>query len=168
MRILLSILMVLLFFTVALADVEREYDRFSGKTSISTNPAKLVQEYDCWKQPRILLLMEFKGEIIPKTKPKVQIAFTSQAEDWEYLNCHFTHMLVDGKPLKISKVTHNGEVISGDNILEFIMTSLFWKEFCKMAMGEKIEVKICNTEFVLSEREMKDIAEFYRIVTEGK
>jgi len=168
MRKLFSILTVLLFSAVGFADIESKHDRFRDTTKISTNITKLALEYNCREQPRLHLMMTFTGKIMPKTKPEVQMMFVSKAEDWQYLNCHFTDMLIDGKPLKISETRHDGSVISADTIMEYIMTSVSWKEFCKMAIGKKIEVKICNTEFILSTREMKDISEFHRIAKEWR
>jgi len=158
MKRLFSILTIFLFFAVGFADVERKYDRFTKKTTVSTKPVASLFMKD---RPFLCLTAEFKD------KPSYfHIMFITEQDDWEYLSCHMTYILADDLPVKTSDATHEGSVQSG-SVIEFIMINLIpLKSLDQLCKAKKIEVKICNDVFELDDEEKQDLKDFKALLNE--
>ena len=133
--------------------VKKEYDRFDGKTTISVDYSALFQNASPKKQPRILANISFTGETPPKDPPSVLITLTSINENWKYLDCTSTYCLLDDKPFKLPEVKYNGDVLDSGGVIENIVIIAPYSLFTKLCEASKLEFKICNTEFEISEFE---------------
>jgi len=163
-KLIALFLMVILASFLTYAEVEKKYDRFSKETTISTITSPFRS-----KRPELYCgPFIFKGEILKKTPEKAPLFFISKNDDWEYLECHHTYLLVDGEAVDLGEGTHHGDVGSG-YVLEFIFhLEVPFNLLQKLALAKKVEVKICNTEFVLTREESSDLQEYVRLLTPGK
>lgn len=132
---------------------QKEFDRFENKTTVSLDAGRFGDKVNQHTQPRIRASIEYAGQVRPKNLPDVAIMLSSINKDWKYLNCHSTYCLVDDKPLKIPETTHLGDVLGGGQVFEAIYVYVPYSIFVKLCEARKIEFKICNNEFVISEFE---------------
>jgi len=132
---------------------QKNFDRFEDKTTIEIDATLFTKKTNSRTQPRICATISYPGQSRPKNLPAVNIILSSINEDWKYLNCHSTYCLVDGKPLELPKTEHYGDVMGGGKVIEIIYVSVPYSTFVKMCEARKIEFKICNTEFIISEFE---------------
>ncbi len=88
--------------------------------------------------------------------PESLITIVSKSDSWEYLECHFVKWLVDDRPLDLGDFEHNGSIGSG-YVLEFVTGRLKPTGLEAMTKAQKIEYKICNDVFKLTESEMADV-----------
>jgi hypothetical protein len=146
-----------------LAEIEKKYDRFTKQTEICTKV----------RLPNIgasLLTLEayYDGEFFTGNIKTLLFTFVSRSSDWRYINCSETHFLIDGEPYNPGNAIRRGTVGSG-HVMEFLLyPGVKFSDIEKMADATKIEVKICNTEFVLSQSEMDDLKQFVRLLTPAK
>jgi len=162
-KLIALFLMVILASFLTYAEIEKKYDRFTKKTTISTKLSPFSS-----KGPKLCCgPFIFEGEILKKSPKEAPIFFMSRNDDWEYLNCHHTYLLVDGEPVDLGEGIHHGEVGSG-YVLEFIFHEVPFTLLQKLALAKKVEVKICNTEFVLTREDSSDLQEYIRFLTPGK
>jgi hypothetical protein len=142
------------------AEIEKKYDRFTQTTTVASKPIPPERG-----NPRLFLLATYPGEKPPANLTDVGFFFVSCSKDWEYLSCNSTNFLIDGKPYSPGAATHKGHVSSGDVLEYLIYPKATFSTIKKLAAATKVEVKICNTEFVLSAKGMNDLKEFVRLLT---
>jgi hypothetical protein len=145
------------------AEIEVKYDRFKNKTVVQTNPKKTTGTAI---QPALVLMASYDGQT-PSRPGESTIAFAVRSPKWAYLRCHSVHCLADGKPLELPSFKHHGEVGRG-YVFEFISTSIPFSIIEQLSKCEKIEFKLCNTEFSLSRYEMEDLKTFVQAFTEKR
>jgi hypothetical protein len=114
--------------------------------------------------PALSAMGTYSGKHIVSSPPIVYINFYSQSKDWEYLECHDVNILADGKRISIIKTTHDGHVGEG-YVLEYVDSIISWDEVKKLSSAKNVEVQICNTEFVLSPKDMANLKELVRLLT---
>jgi hypothetical protein len=83
----------------------------------------------------------------------------STSKTWQYLNCYPVTWLLDGKTILKPDTTHDGSVGSGF-VTEQVYTKLTLAEFLQIVNANKVEVKLCNTEFALTSAEMNALRDF--------
>ena len=142
------------------AEIVKQYDRFTQKTTVSTKPIPPERG-----NPKLYLLATYPGEKLPRNITDATFFFASRSKEWEYLTCNNTDFLIDGKPYSPGDAVHEGNVGSGYVSEYLIYAKVTFSDIKKLAAATKIEVKICNTEFTLSESEMNDLKEFVRLLT---
>lgn len=77
------------------------------------------------------------------------LTFSGSWDEWRYLDCHATYLLVDGKLLRlVQEADHRGDVNSG-GVVEFVHVAVSWKDLKRMGVASQVEYKICNDEFVV-------------------
>jgi len=130
------------------AEVEKKFDRFTNITTIGTTPTA-----NCHHQ--LSVRWDSKGVCLSM--------FVHTSNTWQYLQCHPVYLLVDGNPFRSIRTTHNGRVGRGF-VLEFIRIDLTYNEIKELSKSTKIEVKLCNTEFTIPERDMQDLRTFVELV----
>jgi hypothetical protein len=120
--------------------VTTETDRFSGKTSINTvyKPR--------FELGRLFPLMgaDFNGKRLLIAQLILSGGFDG---GWHYLKCHDTYILVDGNRVTTGRVVHDGNVVTGDTVTESIMVNLDAQAISQLERANKIEFKVCMTEF---------------------
>jgi len=142
----------------AVAEVQVQYDRFKQKTVVAIGP-KFGETH-----PTLYVLSAFDGESLSKRPDVVAFMFSAKSESWQYLDCHTTSLLVDGKPLPL-ETEHDGSVMSGGDVIEYIKSMITFEKFQQIASAKKVEVQICNTEFSLSDEDMNDLKQFVNLIT---
>jgi len=164
-RFFIFVIMIVVLSGCIWTQAVKEYDRFTGETSIySSQPESLSEKRDFRSQPALMLQLDFKGNIVPKN-PNIFLFFFSLADDWQFLHLHDVHILVDNIPIKtIGKSLHTGKVISGLGLYETVMVTISFEEFLKMADAIQLEFKIGLTEFVARPEEFEDIQSFKDLI----
>lgn len=135
--------------------IEKKFDKFKNKTSISTNVQKLGRTVNAYEQPRISVVLEYIGKTpAPGSSPSIVFSFGSLSDDWKYLSCYPVYCLADDEPLKIPEFKRYGKVLDGGDVVEIVYSEHFpYSKFEKLCDAKSLEFKICNTEFVVSEIE---------------
>ncbi len=86
------------------------------------------------------------------------------AKHWAYLHCHSLSCLADGSPVKLPPSEHDGRVGRG-YVMEFISVMTPFSIIEQLSKCEKVEFKLCNTEFTLTKQEMQDLKTFVEAFT---
>jgi hypothetical protein len=148
---------------ISFAEIQIKYDRFKDKTTVQTDPKKTRGTKF---QPALVLIGSYGGQ--SPSKPGVcDLALALQASSWEYLRCHSVACLADGKPVELPPPKHDGHVRRG-YVLEFIIMMVPFNTIEQLSKSEKVELKICNTEFTLTKEEMQDLRTFVEAFAERK
>ena len=138
--------------------IESQEDRFTGSYSIHTKPypAPSPAFGFAW------LYVEDKGGKVDT----LGILMFTTSESWRYLECHGTAFLADGKPLDLgSEIRGPGKVGSG-YVTEILIINTALAKLKMAAQARKIEYKVCNDEYVMSDSDLADLKEFVHLVTE--
>lgn len=127
------------------------FDEFSGYTTTALNIVTIPG-------------FEFRAFWLNKgkhaTRPiSVSLTFQHKSESWEFLECHFTNFLIDGRPLATPDATHNGSVGTG-YVLEFIHISMPTTTFLRFVNAKEAKVKICNDVIEFDEDNMVSLRDF--------
>ena len=141
----------------AMAEIESKEDRFTGSYKIQTKPyASPNSEFGfSW-------LYEEDKDGGVKT---LGLIMHRTSKSWRYLQCHSTAFLADGKPLDLGRESRSGHVGSG-YVNEFLIINTSLTKLKTAAQSRKVEYKVCNDEFSMSDRDLTDLREFVRLVTE--
>lgn len=133
-------------------DVERKFDRFKNVTTVGIDSVEAPET-----SLKISSYFVVKGATVtvPHT---VQIGVTSKTEDWQYLTSHSLNLIVDGEPMSLGEMSHDGSVGSG-YVLEFMWVSIPVAKFRKIANAAKVEAQLFSTEFVFPDEVLKGMKE---------
>jgi hypothetical protein len=158
------LMVVVIFYTYnSFAEIEIKYDRFTNKTTVRTDPKKTAGTAI---QPALVLMGSYDGET--PSKPGVcTLAFALNSSSWVYLRCHTINCLADGKPVVLPSSKHNGKVGKGF-VFEFITIMVPFNIIEQLSNYQKVEFKICNTEFSISNYELEDLKTFVEAFKEKK
>ncbi len=146
--------------TLALAQVEKTYDRFKTATVVRAR----ISGADDRGRPIPTLIGTFAGDKLVTSPTTISLLFQKTSPDWKYLQCFGTDFLLDGRPFSLGEPTHDGRVGAG-YVLEFIQFTVGFTRIVELASAHTVEVKICNDEFRLSAQEMSIIKDFVRALT---
>lgn len=163
-RLFIFVIMIVVLSGCIWTQAFKEYDRFTGKTSIKSIKMDDLVKHDIRKQPALMLLLEFKDKTTPKD-PVISGAFFSMSKDWKFLGFYDVYILADDMPIKVIKNERDGSVGSG-YVAETILFQVSWKEFLKMASAAKLEFKIGIEEFIARPEELRDIQSFKDLILE--
>lgn len=144
------------------AAIEKKYDRITEKTTIKTLSRPPQSD-----NPQLYLAATYEGKNYYGNLAELSLVFVSWSDDWKYRTCNRTQFLIDGIPYDPGKAVRKEKVRKSGGVTEFLVYSgalMPFEAFQKLAAAKKIEVKICDTEFVLSEMEMDDLKEFVRLL----
>ena len=157
-------MLVVIFYPYnSFAEIEIKYDRFKNRTNVWTDPKKIGGTV---KQPALVLLGSYDGQT--PSRPEIcEIAFFIRSASWAYLHCHSLYCLADGKPVELPPSKHKGRVGRG-YVLEHIFIMVPFSFVEQLSKCEKLEFKLCNTEFSLSRYEMEDLKTFVEAFFEKK
>jgi hypothetical protein len=163
-RLGVVLLTVVIFYPyISFAEIEIKYDRFKNKTIVQTNPKKTAGTA---KQPALVLMGSYDGQT--QSRPgECTIAFALSSSSWVYLRCHSIYCLTDGNPLELPPSKHEGKAGRG-YVIEFISILIPFSIIEQLSKSEKVEFKICNTEFTLTKQEMQDLRTFVEAFSEKK
>lgn len=135
------------------AQFKAEYDRFKDKTLLWAPPLEVFPKGRIEPQA----FTNFPGKSPVATPPSVAIAFrTISPKGWQFLKCHHTNALVDGKPFALPEATHSGDSLEGSQVQESVRVILDWKDFVKVASAQTVEFRICNTELKITAKRLAD------------
>jgi len=147
----------------AFAEIEIKYDRFKNKTVVKTNPKKTAGTV---RQPELVLIGFYDGQT-PSRPPDCMIAFSLRSSSWAYLRCHSLNCLADGKPVELPPSKHDG-IVGRGYVIEQVFIMIPFSIVEQLSKCEKLEFKLCNTEFFLSIYEMQDLKTFVEAFLEKK
>jgi len=159
--ILMSVFIFYPYFSFA--EIEIEYDRFKNKTVVRTDPKKTAGTVI---QPALVLIGTYDGQT-PSRPGECLLGFALRSASWAYLRCHSLYCLADGKPVELPPFKHEGSVGRG-YVLEHIYIMVPFSFVEQLSKCEKLEFKLCNTEFSLSKYEMEDLKTFVEAFLEKK
>jgi hypothetical protein len=148
---------------ISFAGIEIKYDKFTNKTTVRTDPKKVAGTVI---QPALILIGSYEGET-PSKPAECTLAFALRSSSWAYLRCHQVYCLVDGKPVVLPSSKHDGKVGRG-YVLEFITIIVPFTIIEQLSNCQKVEFKICNTEFPISNYELEDLKTFVEAFSEKK
>jgi len=157
------ILAVVIFYSYnAFAEIEIKYDRFKNMTVVKTVP----KGGGTVRQPKLILIGFYDGQT-PSRPPVCDLGFSVQSGSWAYLRCHSLNCLADGKPVELPPSKHDGRVGRG-YVIEQVYITIPLSIVEQLSKCEKVEFKLCNTEFSLSRYEMEDLKTFMEAFLEKK
>jgi hypothetical protein len=161
--ILLAMVVILIIWTHSFAEIEIKYDRFKNRTAVWTDPKKTMGTSI---QPALVLIGGYDGQT-PSRQGECQLGFVLKTSSWAYLRCHSIHCLADGKPVELPPSKHEGTVGRGF-VVEHISITIPFNIAEQLSKCEKVEFKLCNTEFTLTKEEVQDLRTFVEAFTEKK
>jgi hypothetical protein len=130
--------------------ITEEFDRFKEATVVKLLP---VLGGPRGKVNNLLVSYSYEGKV-PAVPSTVNFTLASQADSWMYLKCYDLSWLLDGRIHMSPGSGHEGQVGDG-YVLELITSKLSVDEFLQIVNAEKVEGKVCNTEFVLTPSQME-------------
>jgi len=145
------------------AEIEIKYDRFKNKTVVRTDPKKTAGTVI---QPALVLIGTYDGQT-PSRPGECLLGFALRSPSWKYLRCHSINCLADEKPVELPHSKHDGSVGRG-YVIEHVSISIPFNIVEQLSKCEKVEFKLCNTEFSLSRYEMEDLKTFVEAFLEKK
>ena len=89
-------------------------------------------------------------------QPSFWLFLSYNGDEWQYLNCHDFHWLVDGKTFKYQSEKYTHEM-SGDGVSESFDMLLTEKQFKKLSQVQKVEGEICNDQFTFEKTQLFSI-----------
>lgn len=153
------ILTVILIFCAhnSFAEIRIKYDRSKDKTKVQTTPKTTPGTVS---HPGLVLVGFYDGQT-PSKPGSCTLAFAVVSmQGWAYLRCHSINCLADGKRVELPPFEHRGEVRKAGGVFEFISTVVPFNLVEQLSNSQKVEFKLCNTEFVPTKQEMEDLRTF--------
>lgn len=153
MRFVPGLAISLVLFTMqAVAAVEVETDRFTGRVTI-----KAIQP------PRLdTFNVNFMGTIEEGRRVVTIFLVGAWQGGWRYLNCHNTHWLADNERVTIGETTHHGSARGRTVVEQVIHIDANLEGVRRLAAATKVEFRVCNDEFELSGNSHDDLRELLR------
>jgi hypothetical protein len=146
------------------AEIEIKYDRFKNNTVVQTSPKTLTAGTPI--KPILYLIGGYDGQT-PSRPALCVLGFASISPNWKFLRCHSLYCLADGNPVELPPSKHSGNV-GKSYVLERISAMVPFSIIEQLSKCEKVEFKICNTEFALSKDEIEDLKTFVEAFFEKK
>jgi len=161
---LFILLLILITGASSYAEIEIKYDRFQDRTTVWTNPKK---ETGSWIQPGLILIGYYEGRT-PSKPAKCILGCVLRVPNWIYLKCYHLSCLADGKPVSLPPSEHKGSV-GKSYIVERIYVSVPFSVIEQhLSKCEKVEFKLWNQEFALSNYDIEDLKFFVEAFAEKK
>lgn len=132
------------------AEVTVERDEFTGETTV---------RYDApveWEDGR-----QQRADFTVLTHPSGTVGVllvTTAHRSWRWLECHTTHMLVDGEIVELGEAEHNGDVSRGF-VVEQVRVPLSRDAIVTLTQAAEVRVRICNDVMRLSEPSIRVLAD---------
>ncbi|OOF49290.1 hypothetical protein BKK54_09165 [Rodentibacter genomosp. 1] len=130
-------------------------DRFTGAKKASWMKMYYGDHY----QKNLPFDKLFAVSEVKKEKTNLNmISISREFTDWNYLKCHNTAWLVDGKPIKpITNKMNPKTLIHPVRVKEEIDVLFSNADMKKFSKAKKVEYKVCNDEFILTEEELSGL-----------
>ena len=137
-----------------------DYDKFTAKTSVCLSLARNPTYVDSLEPT---FCYSYPGTT-PTLPAAVTIWLHRYAENWAYLNCHGLTLLVDGSVRIPVDTQFKGEVVTSPSILaghvrEDVIGSISTREFLRLVNADRVEAKLCGTEFQIRTEHLKALRE---------
>jgi hypothetical protein len=145
----------------SLAEIEIKYDRFKDRTIVQTDPKKTG--IGTKLQPALSLVGFYSGQT-PSIPNACLLGFVLTNPSWAYLRCHSLYCLADGNPIELPSSKHRGDVGRG-YVIEQVSVWISFSIIEQLSKSEKVEFKLCNTEFTLTKNQMQDLRTFVEAFT---
>lgn len=146
------------------------FDKFKNVTRVSTdtldraNAGKVT--YDGGKDAHVIVRsvglgasLACEGQVTKCTPKVIELLFIGNTADWS-MKCDHINLLIDGKPETI-KADWDGQVLSGDDLREYIDTNPTPELLVELANAKTVDVQIGLFDFTLSDTAiavLKDLA----------
>jgi len=156
------ILVLVIIFCPCNSFAEIEINRFKNKTVVRTKPGTARGTE---KQPALVLFGIYDGQTPTRPGEVYSIEFVLESPSWAYLHCHSVDCLADGSPVQLPPSEHRGTVGKG-YVIEHISIMVPFSIVERLSKSEKVEFKLCATEFTLGKSEMEDLRTFVEAFTD--
>lgn len=144
--------------TAAHAELQKTYDRFTKKTVVVI-PIELSMR-TLTPQPLLTLRAEFPGETPAGPPTLLKLGFTTVSRELQYKSCHDINWLADGEPVEVGPSTYNGAMTPQKTAWELMgIENVPLDALRKLAAAQKVEARLCRTEFALTAAEMANLRE---------
>lgn len=131
------------------AEIETKYDRFKDltavylRTTFSTSSSRTAN---------FALISTYTGQAASRggeVAPGALLTMFISSDEWRYLKCRGLSALIDGKPLELPPLDHDGKVGRG-YVTENLKAMISLETVATIANAKKsLEFKLCNDEFTL-------------------
>jgi hypothetical protein len=156
---------VVIFYSYnSFAEIQIKYDKFKDVTVVRTDPKRTG--IGTKLQPALSLVGFYSGQT-PSIPNACELGFVLTNPSWAYLRCHSLYCLADGKPIELPPSKHRGDVVRS-SVLEQVFVLVSFSIIEQLSKSEKVEFKLCNTEFTLKKNEMQDLKTFVETFLEKK
>jgi hypothetical protein len=131
------------------AQVSTESDRFTGQTTFTTH---LKAELNKPLRPMVRATIKKDGSF-----EGGMVILSGAYHGWQYLRCHDTHWLLDGKPISLITEMHDGSVMDGGYVSDLIAQPMTLADLRKFAAAQKVEFEVCHDAGEFTPSEMQDL-----------
>ncbi len=135
--------------------ITEKYDRFDKRTGVH-----LITASDALARRGrgggLTVYYSYPGET-PTPPSIVNIGFMSINDTWEFLSCYSLAFLVNDTDTISTDSTHDGDVLDGGKVGEIVTADLALDDFLRLVNAQKLEAKLCNDEFVLTDAQMASL-----------
>lgn len=149
--------------------VVAEYDKFKDVTTITIT--KDYRTPDASKsvfgfsRPHLWVIANYPGTSPKVIPPSALFGFRAYTSSWKYLRCHSLDLLADEKRIAVPNTEHEGSVITGDLLIEYVMGSIPFATLKQIAESKVVEVKLCNDTWALTPDELDALREMVQAAT---
>lgn len=133
------------------------HDRFDGQIIVEARlPERLRKRAGTCGRPEVI----FAGFIPSDGEPVATVSLLTRCRHWTYARCHDLDAIADGKRIALSEEVHDGTVHSYNSVSESVYARLSLSELESVAASDVVEVRLCDTEILLTAPELATLREF--------
>jgi hypothetical protein len=130
--------------------ITETFDRFSGLTNVLL----LALQYPGMGRANLAVTYLYEGST-PYAPTLVGFMLAYESASWTYADCHDLTLLLDGRIRLLPRTEYSGKVQDDGSVAENITSRLPVNEFLQIVNAKKVEGKLCNSEFVLTDEQME-------------
>jgi hypothetical protein len=150
--------------SVASAQVKDEYDRFEGSRKLTYESQAKVELGQ--PQPSLHVVVKDGKETIFLRFIVASASDRRAASSWKYLRCNDIDWLIDGAPVELGDVVHDGQAVRG-GVIEILLQPATREQLQKIGSGQVVEYRICNDEYRLSAADVAGVQGIYQKLAAG-
>lgn len=140
----------------AWGEFTKRYDRFTASTVVELRPLLGGLPRGDFR-PRLFVIASWKRDSKEPVRT-MALGLGGAWPVWRYLDCHSLYWLADGVPVDLGSVAHDGDVLADGSVIEHVWaTEAPFDGVKKLAYARKVEFRICEDEYVVSEAELMDL-----------
>jgi hypothetical protein len=133
--------------------VKVDYNPSKNRTAVTLDEVKLQSGV------KFVAVYIVPGQLKAALPSLIHGIFTATSDDWRYRDCRELDFVVDGKPLRIANVSHDGRAGSG-YVLEFLEFDQPVAVFTQLASARRVEGRLCKTGFAFDAKQLAAMRDF--------